>query len=358
MRLPVTPEEITRDWLTAALQQRRRDVSVTHAEIVDVLSGTSTKIRVRAAYDVSGPAPPPPPTLIVKGGFEAHSPPMQPMYFNEMRFYRDVQPFVDIPSPACYFADTDPRSHQSIVILEDLCARQVTFCNPLEPQTPDQVARRLETMARYHAATWDSAAFRPGGRFDWIGGRHEGWSVTYQERYLVPEIWQRYVESPRGAAVSHVLHDREWMAGALKFLGEYHRQWPVCLCHGDTHLGNLYVEPDGAPGFFDAQVARGPWQLEVTYYLIGALDIVDRRRAERDLLKHYLSELAACGVAAPSFDAAWEAHRREVVYGLFIFFINETRFQTEAVNTAYTARFGAAALDYDTVALTRRALAR
>lgn len=47
------------------------------------------------------------------------------------------------------------------------------------------------------------------------------------------------------------------------------------------------------------------------------------------------------------------SHRREIAYGLFIFFVNETRFQTEAVNTAYTARFGAAALDHDTVALTR-----
>ena len=50
---------------------------------------------------------------------------------------------------------------------------------------------------------------------------------------------------------------------------------------------------------------------------------------------------------------AWEAHRREIAYGLFIFLINETQFQTEAVNTAYCARFGAAALDHDTVALTQ-----
>ena len=65
-----------------------------------------------------------------------------------------------------------------------------------------------------------------------------------------------------------------------------------------------------------------------------------------------LTEAAAQGIAAPSFQAAWEAHRREIVYGFFIFLINETRFQTEAINTAYTARFGAAALDHGTVELT------
>jgi hypothetical protein len=348
MRLPLTPEEIATPWLTAALRQRFPGVTVERFEIVDVLLGTSTKIRLRLEYDAAGRAAGLPATLIVKGGFEAHSPAMQPMYLNEMRFYRDVQPHVDLPSPRCYYAGTDPASHQSIVIMEDLTARGVSFCHGQRPQSPDQVARRLSAMARYHAQTWNSPEFAAGGRFDWIGGRHEGWSVVYQQRYLVPEVWQGYMQAPRGAAVSTVLHDRQWMASALKALGEYHRQWPVCLCHGDTHLGNLYVEADGSPGFFDAQVARAPWQFEVTYHLICALDIRDRRRHERELLRHYLQALRALGIQAPTESEAFEAYRREIVYGLFIFLINETRFQTEAVNTAYSARFGAAALDHDT----------
>jgi hypothetical protein len=269
-----------------------------------------------------------------------------------MRFYRDVQPLVDMHSPTCYFAGTDAESHQSIVVMEDLRTRGVEFCHPLRPQTYEQVALRLEAIARYHAQTWNSPQFGAGGRLDWVLGRHESWSVTYQDRYLAPDVWRHYMQLPRGAAVSRVLQDREWMARALQYLGRYHQQWPVCLSHGDTHLGNLYIEADGTPGFFDAQVAKGPWQLEVTYHLIGALDLHDRRRWEKELLRHYLKSLAAQGIAAPSFEAAWEAHRREIVYGLFIFLINETRFQTEAINTAYTARFGAAALDHGTVELT------
>jgi Ecdysteroid kinase-like family len=351
-RLPVMIEEISREWLSAALADRFAGTAVAACTVLDVIPGTSTKIRVGLKYNAAGQRHGLPPTLIVKGGFEAHSAVMQPMYLNEMRFYRDVQPRIDIHSPRCFFAATDP-GHQSIIILEDLRARGVTFCHPLQPQSCDQVARRLEAMARYHAQSWNSAEFRAGGAFDWIGGRHEGWSTVYQDRYLEPAVWQHYVESPRGAAVSCILHDRNWMAAALRYLGEYHRQWPVCLLHGDSHLGNLYVEPDGTPGFFDAQVARGPWQLEVTYHLVGALDIRDRRRYERELLAHYLESLRRHGIDAPAFEPAWEAHRREIAYGLFIFFVNETRFQTEAVNTAYTARFGAAALDHDTVAVTR-----
>lgn len=348
MKLPLSVEEISARWLTAALRTGHPGISVEALEIADVLFGTSTKVRVRVRYDARGRSAGLPPTLIVKGGFEAHSPSMRPMYRTEMRFYRDVQDRIDLPSPRCYFAGEDPDSQQSIVVLEDLTARGVTFCQALEPQTPAQVARRLGVMARYHAQTWNSPDFLGGGRFDWIGGRHEGWSMVYQQRYLEPEVWRGYMQAPRGAAVSSTLHDHRWMGAALRELGEYHRRWPVCLCHGDTHLGNLYVEADGRPGFFDAQVARGPWQFEVTYHLVCALDMLDRRRHERELIEHYLEALRSHGVAAPSLNDAFEAHRREIVYGLFIFLINETRFQTEAVNTAYAARFGAAALDHGT----------
>jgi Ecdysteroid kinase-like family len=351
--LPLRPEEVTRDWLEAALRVARPALRLESAQLVDVIPGTSTKIRVRLRS--RGDRVELPATLIVKGGFEDHSSAMGPMYFNEMRFYRDVQPYVAIQSPRCYYAGTDPGSHQSIVIMEDLAARGVHFCHPLQPQTPTQVRRRLSSMARYHAGTWASPEFAPGGRFDWIGGRHEGWSVTYQQHYLEPARWHHYMAQPRGAAVAAKLRDRDWMQHALSALGAYHGNWPVCLCHGDTHLGNLYEEADGTPGFFDAQVAKGPWQLEVTYHLVGALDIADRRAHEHELLQHYLDELQRHGAPAPSLDEAFEAHRREIAYGLFIFLINETRFQTEAVNTAYTARFGVAALDHDTHGLLARA---
>ena len=206
--LPVRPEGVSRDWLELALRVQRPGLKLAAAETVGVIPGTSTKIRVHVdAVGADGL----PRSLIVKGGFEDHSAAMGPMYLNEMRFYRDVQPYVPIPSPRCFYAGTDPGSHQSIVIMEDLVPRGVRFCDPLRPQTVEQVSRRLATMARYHAHTWNSADFDTGGRFDWIGGRHEGWSVVYQDHYLEPERWAHYMAQPRGAAVAQCLQDRDWM---------------------------------------------------------------------------------------------------------------------------------------------------
>ena len=344
--LPVVPEGVTASWLTAALRQRRPEVTVTEAEIVDVLLGTSTKIRVRARYAGAG-AEDLPPTLIVKGGFEEHSRDMGPMYANETRFYADVLPYVSMPSPICYFAGSDPSSHQSIVIMEDLKRPGVEFCDALRPQSFEQVARRLDAMARYHAETWNSPEFEAGGRWADIGSRFETWGREFQQRFFVPEVWDHYVASPRGAATSVQWHDRHWMEHALDRIGEIQFAQPRCMIHGDTHLGNLFIYPDGSPGFFDAQVARTAWHHEVSYHVVCALDSANRARWEAPLLERYLVGLRSHGIDAPDFEAAWLDYRRSLVWGLFIFITNPTKYQTESVNTAYAARFSVAANDHD-----------
>ena len=348
--LPIEVGEVTADWLTRALRQTLSGVTVTHSEIVDVMLGTSTKIRVRIRATGEG-ANALGETLIVKGGFEEHSPGMAAMYANEARFYADIQPHIPMPSPSSWFAGSDPASHQSIVIMEDLRRPGVEFCDALRPQGFEQIARRMETMAAYHAATWQSPQFEPDGRWSDIGSRFDGWGLDYMRRYLVPDVWAHYMALPRAAAVSVRLHDHDWIERALMTIGEIQRGQPRCLIHGDTHLGNLYILEDGTPGFFDAQVARTAWHHEVSYHVVCAADLADRAAWERDLLLIYLGALAGAGGPALDFADAWLDYRRSIVWGLFIFLINEVRFQTEAVNTAYAARFGQAALDHDLRAL-------
>src|SRR3546814_4096133 len=101
------------------------------------------------------------------------------------------------------------------------------------------------------------------------------------------------------------------------------------------------------PGFLDAQPRLGAWSIDVSYFLIAGLDLVDRRRWEGALLAHYLSCLRAEGVDPPSFDDAWAAYRRDVVCGLLIWLLNGSHFQTEANNTAAATRFAMAMVALD-----------
>lgn len=76
MRLPLTIEGITAQWLGEALSLSWSGVEVRESRVVDVLLGTSTKIRVELRYNAVGELAGLPRHMIVKGGFEARSAPM------------------------------------------------------------------------------------------------------------------------------------------------------------------------------------------------------------------------------------------------------------------------------------------
>lgn len=340
--LPLTIEAVSREWLAEAL-----GCEVRSASIEQVIHGTCTKVRLRVE---TAPGSNVPEHLILKGGFEPHSRAMHYTHQHEVRAYSQVMPVLGLRSPACLFAAYDPDTLQGVVIMEDLTARGVRFCDPQRPESVAATTRRIEALARFHARTWGSGALEPGGQFDWVPdvfvatGSHFG-------PMLVPETWGHYINLPRGAAVSSRFHDLDWHRDALARMARFGSALPHCVLHGDTHLGNLYVEPDGTPGFFDPQTFRAPGMVEVTYHLACALDLADRRGAERDLVARYLAVLAEEGATAPSLDEAMHQFGVFLVHAWNIFIFNATDFQTEAVNTAYTARIGAAMLDHDTIGL-------
>lgn len=340
LSLPVTVEAITRDWLEAALRTRAPGARLNRFEIVDIDHGTCTKIRL--ALDVEGADIPQ--RVILKGGFEPHSRAMPYMHAQEVHAYADVAPLSPLRFPACHFAGFDAEAAQGIVIMDDLALRGVTFLHPQRPETPEAVARRLTALARHHAMSW--------GRTE-----HFGWatniadSTEYFSTVLQPEIWAAYVASSRGAATSVCFHDLDWVKDALTRVNAYGRTLPQTLIHGDTHLGNLYVDIDGEPGFFDSLPHIAPAMYEIAYHVTGALDVPVRRAHERALVGHYRDELIRLGVDAPPLVDFMHTFGLLLVNGFAVFMVNASAFQPEAINTAYTARFSAAMLDHGTLEL-------
>ena len=349
--LPTELAGLTREWLEAALRQRYPGTGLEAAEVVDVVHGTCTKVRIRLTPDASGRAAGIPELVMLKGGFESHSRAMHTMHAEEVHGYVDVLPHSPLRAPACHFAAYDAGVGQGIVIMEDLVARGVSFCHAQRPQAPAVVARRLTVLARHHAMSWsesaDGGGFAPGGRFAWASGYMAGF--THFADLLTPEVWQSYCQSARGAALSMRFHDLDWMTRTIGQMQALDATLPQALLHGDTHLGNLYIDTDGEPGFFDSLPHRGAPMLEVAYHLTCALDPADRRDHDRALVAHYRDELLAQGVAAASLDALMHQFACFLPAGLCVFLLNASEFQPEAINTAYTARFSAALLDHDTL---------
>src|SRR5262249_5895367 len=153
------------------------------------------------------------------------------------------------------------------------------------------------SLAQYHAKTWDSPELGPEGRYGWFQEIIPSLQA-YMQRSFEPARWQYFVASPRGAATSVQFHNLDWAVDSVERLLAFSTGLRLCIVHADTHLGNLYEDLDGTPGFFDSLPTKAPSMVEVSYHLTCGLDTADRPRWERSLVQHYLEELARHGVAA------------------------------------------------------------
>lgn len=360
MSLPDSLAGFTPEFLTAAFVHKYPGVEIRTVTVEDVILGTSSNFRLGLTYNAAGADAGLPRTVMVKGSYVEHDFDMGGMYLSEMRFYRDARRVVDMNMPECFYAGRDPETGRTIIVMEDLRRRGAKFFNAFTTQNYEQSTRRVLAMADYHAQTWNSPEFAPGGELDWIPARYAGRKDTLESaqvamnaHYLSDDVWPTVMTNPRASATPLVVRDIDWMRGALEKMAAAHLEVDTCLIHGDTHLGNLFEEPDGTPGFYDPAAARAPWSMEFAYHLVGALEVNDRRKWEKPLITTYINRLAENGIDAPSFDEAWESYVRDITHGLFVWIVNESQWQLEAINTANSARFGVAALDCGTYEMMR-----
>ena len=132
------------------------------------------------------------------------------------------------------------------------------------------------------------------------------------------------------------------------------RQLPHTLCHGDVHLKNWYVRPGDRMGLNDWQALNcGHWSRDLVYALMTALTIEDRQAWFEDLLRLYVSEMQARGVAGISFDEAMLNCRQQSFTALAFWTITYRPapgmpdMQPVATTREFLRRIGAAMLDID-----------
>lgn len=348
-RLPLTVEEVTPLWLGEALSGRYPHVAVERLEIGDILWGTGTKMMARAIYNEAGRAAGLPEYLCIKAGLAEHRELVKFCYQTEARFFERLAPHLTIGLPSILFAGDD--EDQGMVVMEDLRPGGAQICRVQQPLTRDQAAAFLDDLAALHARWWNSPELEDDGALGWLM-RHdplpdEAWG-DFGRGQLQPATWEHYMGLPRSAGIPALCKDRVTMEAALQALRRYGREGPVCVIHGDAHLGNMYLRADGSPGFLDWQTTRrGHWAHDVAYFYISALDPLDRRAWERDLIAGYLRALARHGATGvPDEAQAWEAIRAHIVYGLFYWMVNPVEWQAEENNAATAPRFAWAAVDH------------
>ena len=357
--VPRAFDQVTPEWLTRVLALTVPGVEVLTARVDPTMGHKPNKARVHLTHNKAGQEAGLTPTLVVKGTFNGTVSRGSIIDFSNMAelvSYRDIVPKIEINAPRLIYQNWEAHPSESVVLLfEDMAYRNPTyFPNGFATLSYGQAARILEASARFHAQTWNSPAFEQGG--EWGPGTPVGENgrrirSDYFDILPASDHWRESVTSPRGAAIPRLLRDADRMAAAWRRLVDMLETHGKVIVHGDEHLGNFFVEPDGRPGFYDMLSRAEPWPLGMARFLVPTLDTLDRRAWEASLVAGYLRDLARFGAPAPSFEEAWLAYRASTICPLMIWLNNSSTWQPEATNTANAARAAVAVLDHDAFGL-------
>ncbi|TFH23400.1 MAG: DUF1679 domain-containing protein [Myxococcales bacterium] len=347
-------EQITPQRLTAALSEAHAGVEVRDVRVVETsVHGServSTADRIVLEIDFAPGADAGLPARMLLKTFldRPHAP--RVMYRTEARFYRQIRPELSVETPLAYGTLVDESDGRHGVLLEDLSLRQARFIDATTEVSLDEIRALLRNLARLHAQYWETPRF--DADLSWVatplsGGMHDTFrsiGLELVRDQLEIEYKARLVE-PLGRTLDE-LWSYLWKAQEIL------ASPPSTLLHGDTHIGNTYLLPDGRAGLIDWQLmVRGAWAHDVTYLLVTGLTTQCRRAHQGALLGEYLEELRGGGVDPPAAEEAWVLYRQAAIWGLVLgWLITPPGNYGEAVTSTNIARLVAAVEDLQTFA--------
>ena len=351
-RLPRHLPEVTPQWLTGLLQNRYPGAIVINFEVVEVLSTHTTKLRLALELNDVALAAGLPNRMCLKSNW-SDGIKTGDICEREARFYHLMGADLDAPLPRSFYADWDgDGGGRGVVVMEDLTPSDGRFGNSGDHLGVDGVAEGIESLAALHGALWGS------GRLDqqqWLP-RSMDTPVDTEQVVRIYNYIALNLEDPAYQAVlpSWAYETPEQLNHLLDELSAYEQKQlgPLCLVHGDAHQGNSYLRADGKRLWLDFQLVRKgtPWR-DVSYFLLGALTVEERRAHDSEFIKLYREKLISTGAqGVPDQDAAWAQFRRWPAYGMQCWLGNVDRWGQQT-GAEMVKRFYAAGDDYDTVKL-------
>jgi hypothetical protein len=333
---------LSADWLSQALRRPAAPVQVGSVKIVETFKSTATKVRFEVAFDAAPPGTGS--ALCIKGFFGGGALVGGGVAGRtEASFYQDMRPHSKTRTAVCRYVGIDRQTGHGLIVMDDIVAAGGRFLTALEPYTLDQAAGSLDQLALLHSEHWSGATLQ---RYSWLRRPLDDMART---PWLSVAALQELMDSERGTPLSPATRDATRIQGAISALAALGASRSECLVHGDAHAGNIF-EMAGAQSLIDWQLLqRGMWALDVPYHLAATLSVEDRRKSEKDLLRHYLDRLRAYGVDPPDWDRAWSDYRAYVVYGFFLWAM--TRRVAPAITHEFVKRLGSAVADLESFQL-------
>lgn len=330
--IPNAPDELTPEWVTAAMRGAGATGSVLGVSVEALSNGgvgiTGQTVRVR--LDRSSDARDIPETIVAK--FAASDPQTRGLievydsYAREIRFYQRYADRVPVRTPRYLGADYDPGSsgqpgplvrrvvdalpvrvkiwiskntvkymrpskRRYALLIEDMGSAGVVHALA-EPPDDEQVAAALEAFAAIHAEFWHDGSLAGDDTFDVIT------TTTPRLFSEVARVRSLPIASDRYGWLgddeqARLLDATERFAADLELVNR-----PVTLVHGDPRTDNLMFAPDGSVILLDwALAANGHPAWDVGYLLSSCL---------------CHERIGACDALVRGYEAALASHGAEI----------------------------------------------
>ena len=313
MSVPADADELSLEWLTAALHQagaldQERVMSIKSAPVGQL--GFAGQIRrLQISYDK--PELGAPKSLVAK--FSTPHPTARAavhsmgFYEREIGFYRELAADCPVRTPRCYFGEVDMDSGASLLLLEDL-----TWMQNLSSAggSLEEVELVIRELAKLHAAWWGDARL---DHISWLPMK--GFMTPDQAPLLLSQNWESFLGKLSIPVTEELLWAGELCAQYLNAVSvSMYTEPPRTLIHNDVQADNLLIAGNGELALIDWQLTTcAQPALDLARFLVCCLDTSERRRHEDRLLEMYYSALTERSITGYSLQQCRDDYRLALV---------------------------------------------
>ena len=315
MSIPRYPGDVTAEWLSAALSERRAPVEVSGVDVVAIGTGqTGATYRVKARY--AGDPGDLPDTFVIK--LPAQDDTVRDRvtigYRSECAFYATVADRVRVPIPDCFYCEITEDAMDYALLLADQAPAvqgdQIAGCGEQEARLA------VVALAGLHGPTWCDPMWLdlPGIAFarpDEAGAQGLGEVAKMSADITLEKLGDRMSAQDRETFTTAMGLVTPWL------LAEHDR---FALLHGDYRLDNLLFDPERT------RVSVVDWQTlgvglparDLAYFTATSLDSQLRATIEEGLVDEYHRALLGYGVTGYDRETCWRDYRLGVLQALLI----------------------------------------
>jgi len=346
--IPSHAEEIRPEWLSEVLSIRLSGATASSVEVIDAHSGTTGRARLRVNWSGNPEAP-----TAIFAKFAPTDPLQKEMVLStgmgkrEAHFFDELAAEIPVRVPAPLWSGWNEAGDAYVMLMEDLAEAGCRFPSSLREagEHPEQM---VDTLATLHGHYWESPRFGSGEDLDWITHPIRSEIGPLLVGAALEQFGEKMPSPFRDLADLYIQH--------TDAVNELLDDGPRTLIHGDSHMGNTFVDGDGV-GLLDwACTAHAPGIRDFSYYICSSISAQRRQRDERTLLQRYLSGLAASGGPRLNEPESFDLHRRYALCSWVAATVTAavgSRMQSIEVGMRAMERATAAICDLETPAILR-----